>query len=92
VLILTLMENVKELRGTLKAALNGSAEKYFGTLHKVSTTISMIIDREFTQSLNCLKDHFKNKVEADTLFQNKMTFADDRCAAILDQLQRELPA
>jgi CheY-like chemotaxis protein len=89
-LVLMLIDNIRELRQALKNAIPQGAQLFFETFHKVTTTVSMLNDIEFTDALNHLRDHLKSKHAIDHFFQGKMAFVESRCETIVKALQKEV--
>ena len=88
-LILMIIENIEELRQSLKDAITFGAQNFLDTCHKITTTVSMINDREFENALSVLRNHLKSKAPIeDTSFKVKLGFVDSRCEAFVKSLQK----
>lgn len=88
-LILMVIQNIEELRESLKDALTLGAQKFLDTCHKITTTVSMINDQEFENALSVLRDHLKGKAPIeDFSFKVKLGFVDSRCEAFVKSLHK----
>lgn len=82
-----LIDNIREIRQSLRDALPARPQLFFETLHKVTTTIFMLNDDEFSRSLELVRDHLKNRIRLpEEIMVQHVAFAEQRAEEIIHAL------
>jgi hypothetical protein len=85
-LIVLMIDNLKEIQSALKEAIQKNAFDIFDkTCHKIKPTLSMLEDRDFNDTIQCIKVEFSNGSQKE----QQVTTFHSTCHQIIKSLEKE---
>lgn len=85
-LITLMIDNLKEIQDALKeAAQRNMLEIFEKTCHKIKPTLSMLEDKDFIDTIQCIKTEFSNSTKKE----QQISAFNTTCHQIIKSLEKE---